>query len=219
MLDLRGFGGRNTNKLWSGIHINVFIFLYFDFGWTPPNIQQKLETVRLWYHIINSPDYRLPKRIFALDTTQWKKGLRLMFTGTKLIDVFDTNNTQGLSFTHIFDRIKNYLMSMCREKMCKSVEKMSRLANSKDFDSVLQIEEKMYVNSCKNRNNRSIMAKFRSSSFSKLEIEKGRIRNIEKSLRICKRCDSSSIDDEIHMLLYCSKFSQEREQLVSKVCM
>ena len=30
-------------------------FLYFDLGWTPPNIHQKLETVRLWYHIINSP--------------------------------------------------------------------------------------------------------------------------------------------------------------------
>ena len=44
----------------------------------------------------------------------------------------------------------------------------------------------MYVNSCTNRNNRSIIAKFRSSTFSKLEIEKGRIRNIEKSLRICK---------------------------------
>ena len=76
----------------------------------------------------------------------------------------------------------------------------------------------MYVNSCKNGNNRSIIATFRSSTFRKLEIEKGRIRIIEKSLRICKRCDSSSNDDEIHTLLYCSKFSQEREQLVSKVC-
>ena len=76
----------------------------------------------------------------------------------------------------------------------------------------------MYVKSCKNRSNGSIIAKFRSSTFSKLEIEKGRIRNTEKSLRICKQCDSSSIVDETHMLLYCSKFSQEREQLVSKVC-
>ena len=40
-------------------------FLYFDLGWTPPNILQKLETVRLGYSIINSPDYRLPKRIFT----------------------------------------------------------------------------------------------------------------------------------------------------------
>ena len=56
---------------------------------------------------------------------------------------------------------------------------MSRLANYKEFDSVLEIEEKMCVNSCKTK----IVvgtAKFRSSTFSKLEIEKGRIRNIEK---------------------------------------
>ena len=43
-------------------------------------------------------------------------------------------------------------------------------------------------------------------------------RNIEKILRICKRCDPSSIDDEIHMLLYCRKFSQEREHIASKFC-
>ena len=39
--------------------ISPFHTVYFDLGWTPPNIRQKLETVRLWYHIINSPDYRL----------------------------------------------------------------------------------------------------------------------------------------------------------------
>ena len=48
--------------------------------------------------------------------------------------LFDTKNTESLSVTHIFDRIKSYLMSMYREKMCKSVEKkMSRLANYKEF--------------------------------------------------------------------------------------
>ena len=72
-----------------------------------------------------------------------------MFIGAKLTNVFDTNNIKGLSFTHIFDRIKSYLVSMYRKKMCKSVEKMSRLANCKEFDSVLETEEEMYVNSCK----------------------------------------------------------------------
>ena len=70
-----------------------------------------------------------------MDTTQWKKGLRSMFIGAKLTNVFDTNNIKGLYFTHIFDRIKSYLMYMYQEKMCKSVEKMSRLANYKEFDS------------------------------------------------------------------------------------
>ena len=115
-----------------------------------------------------------------------EKGFKVDVYWCKITNVFDTNNIKGLSFTHIFYRIKGYLMSMYREKMCKSVEKMSRLVNYKEFDSVLEIEAKMYVNSCKNGNIRSIIAKFRSSTFSKLEIEKGRIRNIEKSLRICK---------------------------------
>ena len=102
-------------------------FVYFDLGWTPPNICQK--TVRLWYHIINSPDYQLPKHIFILDTTQCKRGLRLTFIGAKLINLFDTNNIKGLSLNHIFDRIKNCLMFMYQEKMRNSVEKILRLAN------------------------------------------------------------------------------------------
>ena len=72
------------------------------------------------------------------------------------------------------------------KKMRKTVEKMSQLLNYKEFNSVLEIEEKMYLNLCKNRNNMSIIAKFKSSTLSKLEIEKGWTRNIEKSLRICK---------------------------------
>ena len=186
--------GSLVHKYYSsnGLYSNTYKTLYdamvckiMDYGsavWGGPlyskcdTVQQRaMRTILGVGNIINSPDYRLPKRIFALDTTQWKKGLRLMFTGAKLINVFDTNNTQGLSFTHIFDRIKNYLMSMYREKMCKSVEKMLRLANYKDFDSVLEIEEKMYVNSCKNRNNVSIIAKFRSSTFSKLKREESGI--------------------------------------------
>ena len=86
---------------------------------------------------------------------------------TKLTYVFDTNNIKGLSFTRIFDRIKSYRMSVYQEKMCESVKKKkSRLANYKEFDSVLEIVETMYVNSYKNGSNRSIIAKFRSSTFS-----------------------------------------------------
>ena len=56
-----------------------------------------------------------------------------MFVGTKLTNVFDTSNIKGLFFTHIFDRIKSYLMSVYREKICGSVENLSQLANKKSW--------------------------------------------------------------------------------------
>ena len=43
-------------------------------------------------------------------------------------------------------------------------------------------------------------------------------RTIQKELRICKRCDSNCVDDEIHALLYCTKFPVERGKLVQQVC-
>ena len=61
-----------------------------------------------------------------------------------------------------------------------------------------------------------MIAKLRSSTFIKIRIESGRYRGIPKSQRTCQRCNSGSVDDEIHLMLHCQKFSIERINLLSK---
>ena len=52
-----------------------------------------------------------------------------------------------------------------------------------------------------------------------LKIERGRYNNpitpIKK--RICTRCESNEIDDEIHLLLHCNAMNNEREILHNSV--
>ena len=52
-----------------------------------------------------------------------------------------------------------------------------------------------------------------------LEIERGRHVKPQKlplEQRICKRCTSNSIDDEIHFLITCSYFATQRTSLLAK---
>ena len=81
-------------------------FLYLELGWTPPNIRQKLEMIRLWYHIVNLPSERLPRQIYNLDKTQWKKSIQSMFVNSNMASVFDTDNERKLPFSQIYEKIR-----------------------------------------------------------------------------------------------------------------
>ena len=58
------------------------------------------------------------------------------------------------------------------------------------------------------------MTKFRLSNH-KLMIEKGRHRNLDKTMRICPFC--TSVEDEIHFLCKCETFRYIRTDLLSNV--
>ena len=64
---------------------------------------------------------------------------------------------------------------------------------------------------------RSLFAQFRSGILP-LEIKTGRFKDIPLCERICKVCDSVSVEDEIHFLCECNTYSDERETMFSKAC-
>ena len=49
-----------------------------------------------------------------------------------------------------------------------------------------------------------------SSSSSKLNIESGRYRNIERSERICTLCNANVIEDEYHFIIECPQYKDLR---------
>ena len=52
-----------------------------------------------------------------------------------------------------------------------------------------------------------------------LKIERGRYNNPKTPInhRICTRCESNEIDDEIHLLFHCNAMNNEREILFNSV--
>ena len=73
-----------------------------------------------------------------------------------------------------------------------------------------------YLTSVSNYKYRSSICKFRVSSH-RLLIETGRYHSIPRHERICKNCTRNVVEDEIHFLIQCDKFSQEREKFLKLV--
>ena len=67
-----------------------------------------------------------------------------------------------------------------------------------------------------NRDVRKSFTRFRVSAHD-LAIERGRYKNIKSENRICKNCQTQEIENEIHFLINCPKYSYERENLFSHV--
>ena len=59
-------------------------------------------------------------------------------------------------------------------------------------------------------------AQFRTSSH-QLKIETGRHQNIPAEQRLCDYCNSSDIDDEVHMLIKCEYHDIERRSFFSSL--
>ena len=45
-----------------------------------------------------------------------------------------------------------------------------------------------------------------------LAVESGRRTNIERENRLCKQCTQHKIEDEIHFLFQCTKYTAERQK-------
>ena len=56
----------------------------------------------------------------------------------------------------------------------------------------------------------------RSGTF-RLQVEIGRARGVPRDERLCKRCDSGCVEDEVHFMLNCNGLNDLRETLYSKV--
>ncbi len=50
-----------------------------------------------------------------------------------------------------------------------------------------------------------------------LELEIGRWKKLTIENRICSHCNEKKVEDEIHFLVYCSKYNQLRDRLYQKI--
>ena len=62
-----------------------------------------------------------------------------------------------------------------------------------------------------NFGNRRTITKLRTNNHT-LAIEAGRWTNIERENRLCKQCTENKIEDEIHFLFQCTKYTAERQK-------
>jgi hypothetical protein len=68
---------------------------------------------------------------------------------------------------------------------------------------------------CHNTCHRKAMTKLRIGAHD-LAIERGRYKGMRQEERICAQCSSNEVEDEMHFITSCCKFSSERQILYEK---
>ena len=176
------------------------------------------DMLKYCYRLENLVEFPLLKDAFLCSKnlhynhkTSWYSSIVKLFT------IFNMGcNTMSLGKCNFNSTLKKLLSSkyLTDWKYRNNSLKDGKLVTYLFLKSNFRYEE--YLTSVNNYKYRRSICKFRVSSH-RLLIETGRYHSIPRHERICKNCTRNVVEDEIHFLIQCDKFSQEREKLLKLV--
>ena len=189
-----------------------------DMGWDSCIVKQKLETVRLWCRLKHQAESRLSSKVhhWSLNIgNSWEKRMMSFIAELNLADVMLVDRPVKSACIHrAKQRLKQAEIESWKNKLMQNGNDQNgnKLRTYRTYKSQFQIEH--YVKLNMSRDQRKVLAKFRSCNLP-LEIEKGRYTRPKTPLndRICKFCNSNTIEDEAHPLISCSFYDDIRYEL------
>ena len=109
-------------------------------------------------------------------------------------------------------QVKNKLISRFKLFWKNKLSNNKKLESYTKYKSNFILEPYLFI--IKNRDYRKQLTRLRISAHS-LEIEQGRYKNKTREERLCSKCNK--IEDEIHFLLHCTNFVEDRQVLMDCV--
>ena len=95
----------------------------------------------------------------------------------------------------------------------------AELRGSSKLTTYIQIKgsftTEKYLSSVKNTKHRTALTRLRCSAH-KLLIEEGRFRNIERSERLCNKCNRQEIENEYHFVMACPFYREIRRETLPR---
>ena len=187
--------------------------IHGDMGWTYSNVRRKVNMVRYWNRLVNMQENRLTKKVFRWDRAQnskaWSSDVKEIFQSIDLLDVY--NNLEICST----DCVREKLHKIQCDQWSENMKKFPKLRTYMTFKTLYGPEPYVIMNTqCKYR---SVLAQLRVGILP-LEIEVGRWKSLELEQRLCKLCDSESIEDENHFMFLCPFYERERFQFIQESC-
>ncbi len=210
-------------KLILGVHKKSTNFAVLsELGRLPLHFNIVQSLLNYWYRLENLNDNEFPllreafkcsKDLHEHDQLSWYSTLN------KILKVFNINDdASGLSSY----KFKQLTRMHIRTKYLTDWEHQRSTLQDGKLRTYFIFKEKFckekYLETVKKCEYRKAISKFRISAH-KLQIELGRYSKpiTPKELRICKRCSSNVVDDEMHFLLECHKLAIERGALYKTI--
>ena len=193
--------------------------IYAETGRFPLHIRQKVNTVNYWARLASLPEYdilhkclNIQESLHARGQTNWCTHVRNIIEGICAPQmVLDTPKSLA---TQVKIKIYSSEQSRILDEI-KNSDKQPKLRTYKLFKTSYSIEPYLLINLPKKTINN--IARFRLSSHN-LKIETGRHQTpkVPVENRICDKCTSSEVEDEIHFIVTCSSNKSLRDQLFQK---
>ena len=167
----------------------------------------KLLSIKFWDHISNSPNTLVNKIYNNLSqTNKWTLAVKNWVRELGFGYIADNTNNIKRNLTNIKQRIFDQSLQNQHSSIIGS-NKLTFYRNIYNSN-----KRPYYVDTCRFKSDRSTICKFRISAHS-LAIERGRYKNIPQNERLCTKCDSGQIEDEIHFFIHCPKYEIYRKKL------
>ena len=191
-----------------------------ELGRLPIQVKAVIAQLKYWYRLNMLPENHIlhcALKESNINKSNWIKNIEKVIGHTDFKKMnADYKITNSNQFTNILKSKlkKEYIQSWkveingCRENEVEG----NKLRTYKLFKDNFEMEK--YLTNVKDYSQRKMLARFRLSDHN-LEIELGRRRRpkIPKDKRLCQKCKTNSVEDEVHFIMNCPEFNKEREIL------
>ena len=194
-----------------------------DMGWLSLSVACKLETVRLWSRLMNMNDNRIAKKIFTWSAhIAGPRYRNWNFMLADLLNSLDLGHLQRLALINsrfVLNMVKDRLSvkghNLWFDNLWNDVNKPNgnKLRTYRTFKTELRAESYLLLNI--SRFQRRNLARLRHGVLP-LAIETGRYSKPKTPLeqRLCKLCTANTIESEVHFLIQCPLYQDQRVLLI-----
>ena len=187
--------------------------VYGEFGRFPLFVIRKVNIIKQWHRILKSPD-SLMFKLFNMRgndgsyVNDWSLQVKQLLSDLGFNYLWGANNVTNLHIKMVIQRIYDqYLQHWYHEIHCSS-----KLETYASIKTIFEFEK--YLDCIQNNKCRIALTRLRCSAH-KLLIEEGRHRNLERSDRLCTKCNMRVVETEYHFVLTCPFYRDIRRKCFS----
>lgn len=185
--------------------------LHSEMGWLSTHRRRQRGVIRYYNRLIGMDNARLPKKLFLYtknNTNSWAMQARNLLQELDLLDYWAIGSKVPVDLADLRLREK------CKEEMLESVRKKPKLRLFETLRFGISPADHVVAGICKRQ--RSLITQLRCGMLP-IRLETGRYNNEDLEDRVCEICDCGEIEDEVHLLLFCSAYNNERRTMLDKL--
>ena len=188
--------------------------VYGELGRVPLNILRKERILKYWFKIVNSRDTLIYKAFNNLkDSRQnaigWALEVKNLLNNLGFNYLWNNENVSNMQLKRVIETLYDQHLQGFYAELRGS----SKLTTYNQIKGSFTTEK--YLSSVKNTKHRTALTRLRCSAH-RLLIEEGRFRNIERSERLCNKCNMQAIENEYHFVMACPFYRDIRRETLPR---